>query len=331
MVGSIQHLTEAIKEDLLEVLPHQRKTQRDKLSLLVATMLHVRSANTMDLAASLPIATERIDMRYQWISRFLGNELVNIHEVIDPFACFVLRQLSLIQSSVILIIDQTQASSELQVLMISARFGQRALPLAWCVRKTRGNIGFEDQKVLLDKVTCYLPLNLSVVLMGDRFFGTVDLIEYCKIKNWDYRLRLKNNLLVGHGFQEMKTGDLEKTGNHFLENATLTGLREQTNIAMIHEEGHKEAWIIAMNQKPDFYTALDYGLRWSAESMFSDFKTRGFGLEDTHLHYPDRLEKLILVMAIAMIWAVFSGLWDAIIHSLPYENKESTLKKPIAA
>ncbi len=45
MVGSIQHLAEAIKDDLLEVLPHQRKTQRDKLSLLVATMLHVRSAN----------------------------------------------------------------------------------------------------------------------------------------------------------------------------------------------------------------------------------------------------------------------------------------------
>ena len=87
MVGSIQYFAEAIKEDLSEVLPNQRKTQRDKLSLLVATMLHVRSANTMDLAASLPLATERIDMRYQWISRFLANELVDIHEIMDPFAC----------------------------------------------------------------------------------------------------------------------------------------------------------------------------------------------------------------------------------------------------
>ncbi len=229
MVGSIQHLAEAIKEDLREVLPNQRKTQRDKLSLLVAIMLHVRSANTMDLAASLPIATERIDMRYQWISRFLGNELVNIHEVIDPFACFVLRQLSLIQSSVVLIIDQTQASPELQVLMVSVRFGQRALPLAWCVRKTQGNIGFEDQKLLLDKVSSYLPSNVSVVLMGDRFFGTVNLIEYCKLKNWDYRLRLKNNLLVIHGLTEMKAKDLEQLGEHFIENATLTALREQTS------------------------------------------------------------------------------------------------------
>lgn len=331
MVGSIQYLAEAIKEDLWEALPHQRKTQRDKLSLLVATMLHVRSANTMDLAASLPIATERIDMRYQWISRFLGNELIDIHSVMDPFACFVLRQLEKIQSVVVLIIDQTKASCELQVLMVSVRFGNRAIPLAWCVRKTQGNIGFEDQKMLLDKVSSYLPSNVSAVLMGDRFFGTADLIEYCKLKNWDYRLRLKNNLIVVHGLQEMKTKDLEQLEDPFIEHVTLTGLREQTNIALIHEEGHEEAWIIAMSKKPDFYKALDYGMRWSTEPMFSDFKTRGFGLEDTHLHYPHRLEKLILVMAIAMIWATSSGLWDAIIHSLPYETKPSTLKKPIAA
>ena len=156
-----------------------------------------------------------------------------------------------------------------------------------------------------------------------------NLIEYCKLKNWDYRLRLKNNLIVGQGLKDLKTKDLEQLGEHFLEHMTLTSLREQTNIAVIHE--HEEAWIIAMSQKPDFYKALDYGMRWSIEPMFSDFKTRGFGLENTHLHYSDRLEKLILVMAIAMIWAVFSGLWDAIIHSLPYETKSTTLKKPIAA
>jgi len=331
MVGSIQYLAEAIKEDLLKALPHQRKTQRDKLSLLVATMLHVRSANTMDLAASLPVATERIDMRYQWISRFLGNKLVDIHEVISPFACSVLRQLKKIQSYFVLIIDQTQASSELEVLMVSIRFGQRAIPLAWCVRKTQGNIGFEDQKFLLDKVASYLPSNASAVLMGDRFFGTADLIEYCKLKNWDYRLRLKNNLIVIQDLKEMKTKDLTNLEECFIENVTLTAAREQTNIAVIREAGHEEAWIIAMNKKPDFYKALDYGMRWSTEAMFSDFKTRGFGLEDTHLHYPERLEKLILVMAITMIWAVFSGLWDAILHSLPYENKPSTAKKPLAA
>jgi len=42
---------EGIKADLQQRLPGQRKTQRDKLSLLVATMLHVRSANLVELAS----------------------------------------------------------------------------------------------------------------------------------------------------------------------------------------------------------------------------------------------------------------------------------------
>jgi hypothetical protein len=53
-VGGIEVLAEAISADLKARLPGQRKTQREKLALLIATMLDVRSANLMDLAASLP-------------------------------------------------------------------------------------------------------------------------------------------------------------------------------------------------------------------------------------------------------------------------------------
>ena len=40
---------------------------------------------------------------------------------------------------------------------------------------------------------------------------------------------------------------------------------------------------------------LEYSARWGIEPMFSDFKSRGFGIEDTQLRYADRL---ILVMAL---------------------------------
>ncbi len=44
--------------------------------------------------------------------------------------------------------------------------------------------------------------------------------------------------------------------------------------------------------------------------MFSDFKTRGFGIAQSQIKKPDRLERLILVMAIAMYWAVSAGAAD---------------------
>ena len=53
--------------------------------MLVATMLDVRGAKLMDLSASLPRESERIDMRYQWISRLLGNELIDTDRVMVPW------------------------------------------------------------------------------------------------------------------------------------------------------------------------------------------------------------------------------------------------------
>ena len=76
MVGGIALQAQGIAEELHQRLPTQRKTQRGKLALLVATMLHARSANLMALAASLPLSTERADMRYQWIARFIDNARV---------------------------------------------------------------------------------------------------------------------------------------------------------------------------------------------------------------------------------------------------------------
>ncbi len=43
------------------------------------------------------------------------------------------------------------------------------------------------------------------------------------------------------------------------------------------------------------------------EAMFSDFKSRGFGITQSQIKKPDRLERLILVLAIAMYLAVSTG------------------------
>ena len=83
-MSGIEQLSRRIIEDLANRLPEQRKTQRDKLGLLVATMLEVRSANLMDLAAPLPRAPDRLDMRYQWISRLLGNDSIEVDAVMAP-------------------------------------------------------------------------------------------------------------------------------------------------------------------------------------------------------------------------------------------------------
>src|SRR5690242_8140237 len=68
-------------------------------------------------------------------------------------------------------------------------------------------------------------------------------------------------------------------------------------------------------------SGLQRFLRWVFEPMFSDFKSRGFGVEDTQIRYPDRLDRLLLVMSLALYQAVSTGLWDAVHHPTPGEKK----------
>ncbi len=59
--------------------------------------------------------------------------------------------------------------------------------------------------------------------MGDRFYGTANLIGWCQERTWDYRLRLKGNLTVFDG-AEMTAACAEKR-TFYLEDVELTARR----------------------------------------------------------------------------------------------------------
>ena len=320
-MSGIERLAAGIEAELAQRLPRQRKTQRGKLALLVATMLSERSANLMDLAAALPRPAERTDMRYQWIARLLANPRVDCDAVMRPFAEAALRQAGATGGTVVLLLDQSKVSARHQMLVLSVRVGERALPLAWRVRETRGSIGFAEQRELLTLVAGWLPADARIVLMGDRFYGSPDLIALCRGLGWDWRLRLKQDLLVFEAGGETTLADCFTRGEHLLSDVELTEQRARTHVAMVHEAGHPEPWIIALSQPPSVHRAFDYGLRWGIEAMFSDFKTRGFNLEDSQITRTDRLDRLVLVLSLALYWAVSTGMWDAVANRTPAEKR----------
>lgn len=308
-MGGIEHAARSVSAVLGERLPWQRKTQRENLALLVATMLSERSANLMALAAALPRQPGRIDMRYQWIVRVLANPLIECDAVMLPFAREVLARAQADAGPggrVELILDQSRASERHQILMLALRWGERALPLAWRVEETEGPIGFAVQKPLLDTVAAWLPEAARVRLLGDRFYGTPALIVHCQALDWDYRLRLKGNL---RGWVDgADAGSIEQLARHtpYLTGVELTARRVRTNVGFIQDPGHEEPYgtsplvpgIVAMSETPGYLTTLDYARRWGIEPMFSDFKTRGFGLEDSQIRYPDRLARLIQAISL---------------------------------
>jgi len=247
-MGGIEYAARSVSAVLHDRLPWQRKTQRESLALLVATMLSERSANLMSLAAALPRPSDRIDMRYQWIVRVLSNPLIECDTVMLPFAREVLARAQAEagpEGWVDLILDQSRASERHQVLMLALRWGGRALPLAWRVEETEGAIGFGVQKGLLDTVAAWLPEAARIRLLGDRFYGTPALIGHCQSLGWDYRLRLKGNLRLW--IDGADAGPVEQLARStpYLTGVELTARRVRTNVGFIQDPGHEEPWIVA--------------------------------------------------------------------------------------
>ncbi|MCY4229703.1 MAG: transposase, partial [Alphaproteobacteria bacterium] len=67
-----------------------------------------------------------------------------------------------------------------EVLMLSVRMRDRALPVVWRVRQTKGSIGWRLHHDLLESVFPWLPEGAGVLLTGDRSYGTARLIGWCQ-------------------------------------------------------------------------------------------------------------------------------------------------------
>jgi len=321
-MGTVQKLAEKVKAGLQTALPQLRKTVVNKLARAVGAMLEARTPNTSELANVLPVPTEQPEIREQWLRRLLKNPLLDSPVILAPFARTVLEEAARNGQTVIVSMAQTDLGDRFAVLMVALQVGDRSLPLAWQVEAGAANIGFAGQQVLLERVREWWPTGAAVLLLGDRCYPAAELFTWLQQHGWQYRLRLKGNLTVDTGSSQTTTGELARGATErYLPNVRLFHCGVPTHLGIWHAAGHAAPWIIAMDCRPRQAAVRDYGARWIIEPTFSDFKSRGCQLEDTQLHAPDRLDRLILIMTWAMYWCVRVGRHDARYNPTPLEKK----------
>ena len=163
---------------------------------------------------------------------------------------------------------------------------------------------------LLDHVSGWVPEETAITLLADRFYGTSALVSWCQDHGWDYAIRLKGNLIFHTCGGEITPADAHELKLTELKDAAFNKTNIKTNIGILKEEGHPEPWFIAMSADPSKEKVLAYGQIRGIEAMFSDFKSKGFGMTNTQLKDPKRIERLILVLTIAMYFAVSCGMMD---------------------
>lgn len=306
--GGVAHISGVIEQDLLTRQTSLQKPHISGMADLVACVLSCRSANTAEWQAILPRQTGDLKSKERYISRFLSNKLVAPTKVMCGFIPEIVTAAGTNGKTIILMMDQSKIADNFECLMVSMRVGERAIPVAWKVIETKGEIGFSEQEKLLNEVVGMMPKNVDILLAADRFYGTSALINYCQKEGFKYRIRLKSNLILRHEGGEITTGEAVKAKISAIIDAELNETGIKTNIGILHETGHPEPWIIAMSEPPNQGRVRDYGMRWGIECMFSDFKTRGFCITKTQLQHTDRIERLILVLTLALYWAASTGM-----------------------
>jgi hypothetical protein len=321
----IEALIAEIEKDLSSRQSGLEKRRQMGLATFISCVLSERETNLMVLSEALPRNIETAEKRYQYLSRFLASERVNVDQVMSCYVPELLSKAAKDSQTVVLMLDQSHIRDGFEVLMVSLRVGERAIPLLWRVVETRGSIGFEVQEDLLNALAKMVPAGIKILLAADRFYGTPAMIQWLECQGWDYRIRLKGNINFQHQGGEINGLDAYRLGIQKLENVLISGkCSVQTNIGIIHDQGHPEPWIIAMSQSPNRYRTLDYSMRWGIEAMFSDFKSRGFGITNTKLIHAERIARLILVLSLAIYWAVSTAMTDD--TALPKSKKTTTLQ-----
>lgn len=218
----------------------------------------------------------------------------------------------------VLAIDRTQwdvGDTTFNILTLGVVHQGIALPLVWTVLDKPGNSNYAERVALMERFYELFPDVQVRCLTADREFVGGEWFGYLlyaprpqMLTPFRIRIRLSDRISDGHRslpagavFADLKLGQAKVVPKR----RRLWG-RWVYVAALGLPDG--KLLIVATDQSPETAIA-DYALRWSIETLFGAFKSRGFCLEETQLRDPERLNKLLALLTLALCWAVLVGNW----------------------
>lgn len=295
---------------ITQLWPAERKTRRQNLALLVASLSLRGSVHLSRIANALPCAG-RLLSRAKRLDRFLENPAFTVQEWYEPLAQHLLAG-SGTGPPLRLILDATQVALQHQLLLVSLAYRKRVLPLAWeWVPYRKGRTPAALQVRLLEQVARWLPPGAQVILIGDADFGTSTLILWLQQQGWQYVLRQTSAIQVRpHAEAAWVSFDT-------LAERGVTRWREgwfsvedqpvRTNLVAHWESAQPEPWLLATNL-PTCAQALGmYRRRMWTEESFGDLKGHGLHLDESHLRDAAKLDRLTFAVFLLYLQFLTEG------------------------
>lgn len=304
-------LYEIVYKNIVKLFVEMHEDNVITLALMITGLLRARSGQLTKIASKVCYAHKKSSLVDRF-RRLVKNPNIIVEAEYNPVAQLFLPSLS--HERLVLIIDSTKMGGNCICLMLSVQYKSRALPLVWVVFKGRkGHSSQEIQKALFEVAKDFVPENCQVVLLGDGEFDGSEIVEWLEEQlHWDYVCRTDETNLVEYQGAWVALRDIPLAAREetLLSQVKFTQSNQvgPINILAVWNASEKRHWFF-VTSFDDYKTAQKwYRKRFTIETLFSDFKGRGFNLDETRLWIPERVSRLIFVASIAYVFTVFLGV-----------------------
>lgn len=298
-----------------------RLSQAKTLAILVAAAMRVERVSLANIGRSMLGGTKH-QIKRAW--RFCANDRV---ETADAMRGVVRKVLRKRKKPLLVAVDWVDIGP-FQTLMAAAVCKGRSVPLCWasCARHVydghRSRNAFEESLLLV--LRSMVPAGQKVIVLADRGFGRTELARFCQAHGFDYVIRICPKVHVRCASFTGKLIDypVHKGVCKLLRSVAYRQHNSVTqNIVVRWVRGlppkRDECWFLmsSLSAGPARISDL-YGQRMTVEQLFRDHKSKrnGWGLRDTQVTRPERLDRLLLVLAIAYLLLCGVGLIAASNH-----------------
>ena len=198
-----------------------------------------------------------------------------------------------------------------QIFRLSLAHGGRAIPLVWVVLPGKGLTQMEKLETMLTRAAAFLNGRVKqVIFLADAGFRDCDWAQLCLKIGWHYSIRIASNTYVtlADGWYGPVSALGVKLGQRrYYQQVWLTQDRKLlTNLSVTWtpgDEKHPPELLALISDQPAARVRLrEYAVRMHTEESFRDDKSGGFDMAHTRLRHADRLERLLLALAIATLW-----------------------------
>ena len=246
-------------------------------------------------------------------NRWLENPAIDVVGVYGPQIVRALKSWG--EERLVIALDTSMLFEKFCLIQLSILYRNRAVPLAWrVIEHESSQVSFGEIAPLLGVAQGILDAaNIShVLLLADRGFADTNLMRCLTKMKWHYRIRIKSNFKMYGPEKELisKIGAvvLEENEAKFYQGVYLT--EEQYGpvcVAFAKPENVKDCWQVVSSEASSMSTFEEYGWRFQIEEGFKDTKSGGLNLEGSHLRSAIKLERMVIIHAIGMLFSISEG------------------------